>query len=637
MPFAVFRQHQRKLLAIFAILAMIGFVLSDTLPRWMNSGGMNDRDLVVAELYGKKIHLSDLGRMNEKRMRANRFMYYAGMGNPNFFGGSTRPELIDALILEHEADRLNIPETSEFARDWIDHETNGAMTPSLFEGILSRYEQRVGGVQLLTDIASQIRIALARQEIAVPMVTPLDVFRNYRDQTERASFKVVPVVVDSFAGKVPEPTDSELKEFYDKYKDVLPDPASPTPGFKVPRQVKAEYLSIDAEALAKRIEAKITEDQLKAYYESRKKDFPLDTELPVDLFLGAPELTPQRYIPLSDPTLHASLSRALAREKANEEVQETFEKIREQFVDKFSDDYDRVRGEIEDARKDGLPTDKLVLPKPNDLAGVAKQFGLNHDVTPSMSRKEAETIGRISLARAGSGLTSDPRNFTTVLFDDKTQLYDGFELADPLGQRYLIRKIEDNAAHVVPLVDIHNEVVRAWKRDRARPLAQKAAEELAAKLKAEGGQIKGLSLDNRPVISVESVTKMKPGMPIPSQSGGQFPFERGPATLADFIEIPKAGQPLIDSLFALKPGDVAVEADQPRENYYVMALEKREPVAFMALMGPNGSLASYRYETQQETFRKAYGDGMARLREQAGYRPQDYPSETQDREANRES
>ena len=38
MPFAVFRRHQRKLLAIFAILAMFGFVLADSLP-WLLSGG----------------------------------------------------------------------------------------------------------------------------------------------------------------------------------------------------------------------------------------------------------------------------------------------------------------------------------------------------------------------------------------------------------------------------------------------------------------------------------------------------------------------------------------------------------------------------------------------------------------------
>ena len=37
MPFEVFRRHQRKLLAIFAILAMFGFVVSDSLPRLLSS------------------------------------------------------------------------------------------------------------------------------------------------------------------------------------------------------------------------------------------------------------------------------------------------------------------------------------------------------------------------------------------------------------------------------------------------------------------------------------------------------------------------------------------------------------------------------------------------------------------------
>ena len=36
MPFEVFRRHQRKLLAIFAILAMFGFVVSDSLPKLLN-------------------------------------------------------------------------------------------------------------------------------------------------------------------------------------------------------------------------------------------------------------------------------------------------------------------------------------------------------------------------------------------------------------------------------------------------------------------------------------------------------------------------------------------------------------------------------------------------------------------------
>ena len=64
MPFAVFRRHQRKLLAIFAILAMFGFVLADSLPRLLSGGYVGGNgDPVVVTLYGKSIHASDINAM----------------------------------------------------------------------------------------------------------------------------------------------------------------------------------------------------------------------------------------------------------------------------------------------------------------------------------------------------------------------------------------------------------------------------------------------------------------------------------------------------------------------------------------------------------------------------------------------
>ena len=252
MPFAVFRQHQRKLLAVFAILAMIGFVLSDTLPRWMNSGGVNNRDLAVAEIYGKKIHLSDLARMNEKRQRANRFMYYAGIRRPPaiLVGRPRAIELIDALILDHEADRLNIPSILG-VRPRLDRpeRTNGVMTPQLFEGILARYEQRVGGEQLLGDIASQVRIALAQagnRRAGRHPARRLPQRTATRPSGPRS--RSCPIVVDFLRRQGPRPGRVGGQGILrPSTRTSLPDPASPTPGFKVPRQVKAEFLSVDRE------------------------------------------------------------------------------------------------------------------------------------------------------------------------------------------------------------------------------------------------------------------------------------------------------------------------------------------------------------------------------------------------------
>ncbi len=630
MPFAVFRQHQRKLLAVFAILAMVGFVLSDTLPRWINSGGMSDRDLEVAELYGKKIHLSDIQTIREQRMRANRFMAIPS-GNPNFFGGIGRADLIDALILKHQADRLNIPDSTDFANKWLDKMTDNALTPAIFESFMAQFDNKVDGEQILYDIAGQVRIRIAMEGVALPVVTPLDVFRNFRDQTERNAFKVASFPVQSFVDKVGGPTEGEIRALFERYRDVLPDPASPTPGFKVPRQVRAEILTLDTNKLIAEFKTKLPEDELTSYYETRKKDYSLDRELPVDLFLGAPELTPPRFVPFAE--VRGEMAEFLARDKANDRAQEIFAAILDTAIDPFSEKYHKIEDDIAYARKEGFKADDLVLPRPEDLGDVARKYGMSHEITPLMDRGRAEHYGEISRARYGSSKSTDARKFAAAVFDPKIALYDGIELSDPTGDRYLVRRTADSPAHVPSIAEARGQVVDAWKVARARPLARKAADDFAAKVKAAGGRIKESTVDGRPVISVEGETRLKPGMPVPSQTNGQFSFQRGPARATDLPQVPDAGQALIDALFALKAGEVDVQPDLSQSTYYAMTLEGRDPVTYTALMGPGGTLSTYWPETQTEVMRRVFAQGMAQLRVQAGYHPEKYPSDEQNREA----
>ena len=71
MPFAVFRKHQKKLLAIFAILAMFAFVLGDSLSGFIGRRGSGGRgganDKVVAKLKWKTIHYHGAASSPAKR------------------------------------------------------------------------------------------------------------------------------------------------------------------------------------------------------------------------------------------------------------------------------------------------------------------------------------------------------------------------------------------------------------------------------------------------------------------------------------------------------------------------------------------------------------------------------------------
>src|SRR5271157_5040428 len=429
MPFEVFRRHQRKLLAIFAIMAMFGFVVSDSLPRLLNSnpGG---RDQKVAELYGKSVYQSQLNEMARQRNRANLFV--SGLGqfpSREVFGGLKQRDLVDAMILQHEADQLNIPATAEIGREWLRQITGGRMNGELFNILFSRF-------------TNQVRLRKVRLLLGYPVVTPYDVYRSYRDQNERVGAKIVEMPVDSFLSKVSEPAASEVQALYDKYKDVLPDPASETPGFKIPRRVQLEILSLDGNALARGLRDKVTEAELRSYYENHKPEFQVPSELPTDLFAGQPDLTPPIIQAFSE--VRDTLAPRLAEEKAQSEILDKFTRIKEAEMIPFADKYLAALDEQEEAKKQGNAS-SVVLPTPQDLKAIADREGLNYEYekTPLLSRQDVNRLGQISTAEVGLTPLSGGRKFVDEMFDPKTGLYEPIELTDVLGTRFLVRKVKD--------------------------------------------------------------------------------------------------------------------------------------------------------------------------------------------------
>lgn len=624
MPFAVFRRHQRKLLAIFAILAMFGFVLADSLPRLLSpSTGAGQRDPVVVELYHKKIHRSDLDEMAVQRNNANLFI--SSLAGGPIFGNINNRAIVDALILQHEADALKMPTGPDAGREWLKRASNGLMNRARFEEIMSRLGNRVSGEQILSDIANQVRIANVRNLQGTPVVTPLDVFEAYRDQNERVSVRAVAFPVDDFLGKVPEPTQAQLQAYYDQYKDVLPEPNRATPGFKIPRQVRVEILSIDGQALANGIKEKLTQQELLTYYENRKSEFKKPSELPDEIFQGRPDLTPPQI--LSFEEVRSSLATSLADEKALAEIVALFGKIKDEVMIPFADSYlDAVDANAE-AKKQG-ETPKAPLPTPKNLKDVAAKNHLEHDISPPLSRDDAEHYGEIANAEVGLTRLSGGQKFASEFFDPKTNLYEPVELTDVLGRRFLARKLEDNPPRVPPLDEIRPQVVLAWKTQQARPLAEKAAQDLAAQLRKAGGKITGDSIQGRPVITTNPITKLQPGFPLP----GQF-FQTGPPTATEIPQIPNPGEAFRDAYFSLRSGEVAVAANQPETIEYVLTLDRRIPASFATLYAPSGEYFRYMNEAQSDALKRRNDAWMKRLRSEAGLSPSWIPPDEASRDA----
>jgi hypothetical protein len=375
------------------------------------------------------------------------------------------------------------------------------------------------------------------------------------------------------------------------------------------------------------MQEKITEAELLTYYENRKSEFAQPPgELPQDLFANDPAaaLTPPLVQPFSE--VRSTLAFALAEEKAQAEIADRFDKIREEVMIPFADAYLAAADELAEAKKQG-ETASVALPEPKNLKEIAAKAGMTHEITPLLTREQAEEYGQVSGAEVGLSRLSGGKRFAAELFDTKSGLYEPVELTDPQGTRFLVRKLADQPSRIPPLNEVRPQVVQAWKLEQARSLAEKAAREFAKTVESNGGVIKDDQVKDRSVILTELVTRLQPGAPLP----GQF-FASGPPTETEIRQIPNAGEALRNALFDLTPKSVAVAPNQPKTIYYVLTHDRREPASFAALYAPNGDYMRYLSESLDEAQRRRDDEWMNQLRKQAGLKPDWKPRDEVDAE-----
>ena len=201
------------------------------------------------------------------------------------------------------------------------------------------------------------------------------------------------------------------------------------------------------------------------------------------------------------------------------------------------------------------------------------------------------------------------------MFDPKTGIYEPVELTDILGTRYLVRKIKDEPPHVPPLDEVRSQVVLAWKTAKARPLAEKAAEELAAQVKAGKETLKEPKVQSYRVFTVPPITRTQTSL-MPTSM-----YELPPVIETQIPDVPLAGDAFRDAYFDLQPGAPAVAPNKPKTSYYVMTLDRREPATFAKLYAPYGDERRYRSLAFEEAAKEQSEHWMGLLRQQAGLKP----------------
>lgn len=276
--FDIFRKYQRSLLVFVAILAMLAFFV---LPPVLQMGfGSAAGDPVAVSWNGGEMRESDLDRSVAMRTVVNRFLAESAMAAgrdpaqlPLF--PVSEEDVVRSSMLARQAAADGLVVSDAAINDFLGQWTNNLVRPEQFREIIAGL--RVGPMAVSQrDVFDALRVELAARNMLVLFQTGFsgdppgwrwDFFRRLEEQ---ATIEAVPIVVESMADDVPEPSGEELRAFFDRFKDDLPEARSEDPGFREPHRVKFQALVARRGAFVDKAKGEVTDQQIADFYETNK-------------------------------------------------------------------------------------------------------------------------------------------------------------------------------------------------------------------------------------------------------------------------------------------------------------------------------------------------------------------------------
>lgn len=299
------------MLVIAGVLLMFVFVIGDPLMSYMGSsgggggGGQNARDVAV-RWDGGKLTNAELGQLVMRRRIVNEFIQQVElMGRMAAFdtGRQPPPLRVEMLVLPERPDqnveqdivrmevfadaarRIGMGISDEQVIRYLQQLGRGYVSTDHLREVIARL--RVGGgasVDYILDALREEMLArnyLASHVFARDTVLPEQRWDDWLDVNDRVVVEAAAIPTERFLVDVPQPTDSELSEFFDEYKDREPRPdlvggiemPSPLPGFAIPRKVELQFVRADYELFLKQVTAEVTDEEIEKYYDENKDPY----------------------------------------------------------------------------------------------------------------------------------------------------------------------------------------------------------------------------------------------------------------------------------------------------------------------------------------------------------------------------
>lgn len=295
------------MLAVLTLLAMLSFVFVPTIMQLMETRGPRGNPVVVTTTEYGSVNEAQLQMMLRQRQRlylffrqlAERVQVKGGRGDAvrealGMFGGAPGSEeaAVDDWLLARKAEKSGLKVSQKAVNDYLASLTEGKVGGDDVRQILSGL--RISQPQLFEALRQQMLAIRFYQMfwVSLAATTPAQRWEYYQQLNRRARIEAVPVAVSKFADKIATPSEDVLKTFFEKYKERLPDPDSPEPGFREPHRIDIEYFKATYETFID--PASVSEQAVRDYYEANKEQLYKDMLPPEAPPPAAPKTEPAK-------------------------------------------------------------------------------------------------------------------------------------------------------------------------------------------------------------------------------------------------------------------------------------------------------------------------------------------------------
>ncbi|MDR0338043.1 MAG: hypothetical protein LBI18_13235 [Planctomycetaceae bacterium] len=296
-PFKIFRKNQVAWLAALGILTMVSFIILPAIMQMMPGGvsyeGQQGGNIATTRHHGKvDPQLLD----NLRRNHENLARFYSGLlreiigANPSVLTSQAQQarlallatradqydkqisneELINRWMLARYSEDQGITINSKMIIEQLGTITADLLTKQILSQVIEGLNLSEQYVEYL--LSEEIRyhqifyMFLLSQNATLP-ATKWEWFQRLNKKT---TLEVAALPVTAFTDKVIEPTNAQIKRFFDENKKRQFDPTLPDTGFTSPKQIAFSYIR---GVPSQKMLDSITKEDIEKYYAENKEAF----------------------------------------------------------------------------------------------------------------------------------------------------------------------------------------------------------------------------------------------------------------------------------------------------------------------------------------------------------------------------